>query len=156
MFFDAGGRGKSMSKRRTPQERARIVPEFLNTCISAAGLCLRHNISPATFQNWEDEFMEGGKQVLGIRQEFIWKHTPEQNGHMESFHGTPKRKHAWPREFAKFQDAGAVLARALADYNNDRIFSAPEYVTPNESACEAEGGNKWGSKSFGEGCKKRY
>ena len=64
MFFGAGGRGKGMSKRRTPQEKARIVLEFLNTGTSAAELCRKHNISPATFQNWKDKFMEGGKQAL--------------------------------------------------------------------------------------------
>ena len=35
-----------------------------------------------------------------------------------------------------------VLARAFADYNDDRIHSALEYVTPNEFAREAEDGNK--------------
>ena len=33
-------------------------------------------------------------QTLGIRQEFIWKHTPEQNEHIESFHGTLKMEYA--------------------------------------------------------------
>ena len=33
-------------------------------------------------------------------------------------------------EFAKFQDAKVVLARAFADYNNDRIHSAPELHPP--------------------------
>ena len=40
-----------MSKRRTPQEKARIVLEFLNICASAAELCRKHNVSPTTFQN---------------------------------------------------------------------------------------------------------
>ena len=31
-------------------------------------------------------------QVLGIRHEFFWKHTPEQNGHVESFHETLKKR----------------------------------------------------------------
>ena len=29
--------------------------------------------------------------VFGIKHEFIWKHTPEQNGHVESFHKTLKK-----------------------------------------------------------------
>ena len=28
--------------------------------------------------------------------------TPEQNGHVESFHGTFKREYVWPHEFARF------------------------------------------------------
>ena len=35
-----------------------------------------------------------------------------------------------------------VLARAFADYNNDRIHSALGYVTPNEFARKVEDGNK--------------
>ena len=56
-----------MSKRCTSQEKARIVLEFLNTGMYAAGLCRKHNVSPATFQNWEDKFMKGGKQALAGR-----------------------------------------------------------------------------------------
>ena len=45
-------------------------------------------------------------------------------------------------EFVRFQDAEVVLARAFADYNNDRIHSALGYVTPNEFARKVEDGNK--------------
>ena len=123
-----------MSKRRTPQEKARIVSEFLNTGTPAAESCRRHNTSPATFQNWKDKLMEGGKQVLGIRQEFVWMRTPEQNGRIVSFRGTLKLEHAWPHEFVRFQDAEVVLARAFTDYNGDRIHSTrtcrPKRVCP--------------------------
>ena len=51
-----------MSKRRMPQEKARIVLEFLNTSTSAAELCRKHNISPTTFQDWKDKFLQGGKE----------------------------------------------------------------------------------------------
>ena len=81
-------------------------------------------------------------QALGIRHEFIWKNTPEQNGHVESFHGTLKREYIWPHEFARFQDAEVILARAFADYNEHRIHSALGYVTPNEFALMLEGENK--------------
>lgn len=62
-------------------------------------------------------------QTLGIKHEFTWKHTPEQNGHVESFHGTLKREYIWPHEFARFQDAKVVLAEAFEDYNKNRIHS---------------------------------
>ena len=86
--------------------------------------------------------MESGKQALGIRQEFIWKHTLEQNEHIESFHGTLKMEYAWLHEFARFQDAEVVLARAFADCNYCRIHSALWHVTPNEFARKTENGNK--------------
>ena len=81
-------------------------------------------------------------QTLGIRHEFIWKNTPEQNGHVESFHETLKREYVWPHEFARLQDAEVVLAKAFVDYNKDRIHSALGYLTPNEFVLKLEGGNK--------------
>ena len=81
-------------------------------------------------------------QTLGIRHEFIWRNTPEQNGHVESFHGTLKREYVWPHKFARFQDAEIVLAKAFVDYNKDRIHSALGYLTPNEFILKLEGGNK--------------
>ena len=52
---------------------------------------------------------------------------PEQNGHIESFHGTPKREHVWLHEFAKLQDVEVVLARAFAGCNDGRIHSTRTY-----------------------------
>ena len=64
-------------------------------------------------------------QALGIgKHEFIWKNTPEQNGHVESFHKTLKKEYIRPREFGSYQDAEVALADAFADYNGQRIHSA--------------------------------
>ena len=52
-----------MSKRRNPQDKARIVMEFFSTNITAAELCRKHNVSPATFQDWKGMFLHGGKQA---------------------------------------------------------------------------------------------
>ena len=81
-------------------------------------------------------------QAPGIRHEFVWKRTPEQNGHVESFHGTLKREYVWPHDFASFQDAEVVLAKAFVDYNEDGIHYALGYVTPSEFVCKLDGGNK--------------
>ena len=81
-------------------------------------------------------------QMLGIRHAFIWKHTPEQNGHVESFRGTPRKERARPHDFARFQNAEVILARALADCNGNRIHSARGCLTPGGLACELGGGNK--------------
>ena len=62
--------------------------------------------------------------VFGIKHEFIWKHTPEQNGHVESFHKTLKKEYLWRHEFASYQEAEKILADAFADYNQERIHSA--------------------------------
>ena len=41
----------------------------------------------------------------GIRQEFIQVSTPEQQGHIESFHSTLKTAYIWPMEFGSFEEA---------------------------------------------------
>jgi len=71
-------------------------------------------------------------KLLGIQQEFIWHHTPQQNGHVESFHKTLKKEYIWPHEFANFSEAEIVLANAFADYNHSSIHSALGYLTPDE------------------------
>lgn len=53
-----------MSKRRSPQEKTSIVTEFFTTNIPAAELRRKHNVSPATFQDWKEKFLQGGKQTL--------------------------------------------------------------------------------------------
>ena len=57
----SGGSRKNMSKRRSPQEKASIVTEFFTTNISAAELCRKHNVSPTTFQDWKEKFLQGGR-----------------------------------------------------------------------------------------------
>ena len=94
--------------------------------------------------------------MLGIRHEFIWKHAPEQNGHVGSFHGTLKKEYVWPHDFARFQDAEVVRAKVFVDYNENRIHSALGYITPSEFVCKLDGGNKWGTDSFGKKCRKWY
>lgn len=82
-------------------------------------------------------------RALGIgKHEFIYKNTPEQNGHVESFHKTLKKEYIWPHDFANYQKAEQVIAEAFADYNNERIHSAIGYMTPVEFAAQWEMINK--------------
>jgi transposase InsO family protein len=76
--------------------------------------------------------------LLGARQEFIWHHTPQQNGHVESFHKTLKKEYLWPHEFENFQSAQVIIAKAFEDYNDSRIHSALGYITPNEFLAQWE------------------
>lgn len=71
-------------------------------------------------------------RVLGVKQEFIAVNTPEQNGHMESFHKTLKREYVWTRDFQSFQEASEAIQEAYLDYNQHRIHSALGYATPYE------------------------
>ena len=69
---------------------------------------------------------------FGIQLKFIWKSTPQQNGHIESFHGSLKQEYIWPHDFANYQEAEAVIAEAFRDYNQARLHSALKYVPPEE------------------------
>jgi len=71
-------------------------------------------------------------KLLGIQQEFIWHNTPQQNGHVESFHKTFKKEYIWPHEFENYQQAEIALANAYSDYNHSRIHSSLGYLTPVE------------------------
>ena len=111
-----------MSKRRTPQEKARIVLEFLNTGASAAELCRKHNVSPATFQDWKDKFMEGGKQALagpgGHGQD------PRKRGGEPQAHN--RRDHRGQRHFKKnFGGSKAMKMKAVGE--------AGEYMSLNKA-----------------------
>ena len=68
----------------------------------------------------------------GIRLSFIRTRTPEQNGHTESLHNTLTREYIWPHDFANHQQAEAVISEAFRDDNQNRLYSAPKYIPPDE------------------------
>ena len=54
----------------TPQEKARIILESINTRISTAELCRKYNIHPQTFYQWREKFINGGKMsVIGTAKQ---------------------------------------------------------------------------------------
>ena len=70
--------------------------------------------------------------VLGLKLEHIACNTPEQNGHIESFHKTLKKEYIWLYDFRTYQEAELAISDAFVDYNRDRIHSLLEYLTPYE------------------------
>ena len=70
--------------------------------------------------------------VLGIKIEHIWVSTPQQNGHVESFHNTLKRDYVHTHDFESFQEAEAWLLKAHKDYNGSRVHSSIGWVPPDE------------------------
>ena len=80
----------------------------------------------------------GSVDVLGARLEYIHVNTPQQNGHIESFHKTLKKEYVWPHEFGDAGQAEVALLGALEDYNRHRIHSAIGYMTPDELAARWE------------------
>ena len=54
--------------------------ESLNTNISTAELCRKHNISPPTFYQWKEKFIEAGKASLnGKSNNDMYKNLQKEN-----------------------------------------------------------------------------
>jgi len=60
--------------------------------------------------------------VLGLKLEHIYYNTPEQNGHIESFHKTLKKEYVWSNDFQNYQEAESTIKDAFVDYNQNRYI----------------------------------
>lgn len=78
--------------------------------------------------------IELGKEInlLALEQEFIRPGTPQQNGHIESFHNTLKKLVTDKFEFKTLEEAKAVLRQFYKVYNNQRIMKSILYCSPKE------------------------
>jgi len=65
-----------------------------------------------------------------INQEFIKPRTPEQNGHIESFHNTVERLVCRRIEFETLAQAKEIFERFYDTYNNRRIMKSLIYMSP--------------------------
>ena len=92
------------------------------------GLVLRTDNGP---QYISKEFRSAMK-LLGIKLEYIQKHTPEDNGDIVSFHNSIKTDYIWPNEFRNFNDASIEIEKAFYDYNECRPHSSIDYLPPRE------------------------
>lgn len=77
--------------------------------------------------------------VLGMIHQVSRRHTPEDDGVIESFHKTLKAEYIWPHEFESFAQAEEAIKNAFYDYNYERIHSGLAYKTPNEYLMEVTG-----------------
>ena len=71
-------------------------------------------------------------KILGIRSEYTQKHTPEDNGDIESFHNSLKTDYIWPNDLETFEDAENLMEYAFNDYNSVRPHSSIDYLPPDE------------------------
>jgi transposase InsO family protein len=71
-------------------------------------------------------------KLLGIRQGYIQKHTPENNGDIVSFHNSIKADYIWPNESGDFHEASITIGKAFSDYNECRPHSSIDYLPPRE------------------------
>ena len=80
--------------------------------------------------------------MLGIKLEYIQKHTSADNGNIESFHNSIKTYYLWPNEISDFREASSMIEEAFTDYNTVRPHSSIDYLAPDvfeRKLCEEEG-----------------
>ncbi len=117
--FTRQGLGFVLAGRSTRREAIMSV----NNAVAAAnpvlpGLTLRvDNGSQYTSREFRSSVA-----ALGITLEYIYVNTPEQNGHIKSFHMTLKKEYVWPREFAYIQEANEGCLQCL------RTTTTAEYI----------------------------
>ena len=92
------------------------------------GLILRTDNGP----QYVSQQFRRSMNLMGISLEYIQKHTPEDNGNIESFHASLKTDYVWPFEFSDFNDASVAIDKAFYDYNDKRPHSSIDYLPPRE------------------------
>ena len=122
---------------------ADVAIESLVDAVSAAKpVCSALTLQCDNGSQYAGKKFRKAASLLGIDLTFIRTHTPEQNSHIESFHGSLKQEYIWPHDFANYQEAEAVIAEAFKDYNQARLHSALKYVPPDEFAVSWEARHK--------------
>ncbi len=76
--------------------------------------------------------LKNAVKILGIRTEYIQKHTPEDNGDIESFHNSLKTDYIWPNDLETFDDTENLMEYAFNDYNSVKPHSSIEYLLSRE------------------------
>ncbi len=69
--------------------------------------------------------------LIGIDQEFTHVATPEENAHIESYHGTLKRDIFDRIEYHNFGQIEQIIKRYVSFYNNERLHGKLDKITPN-------------------------
>ena len=65
------------------------------------------------------EVFKNTVKIPGIRSEYIQKHTPEDNGDIESFHNSLKTDYIWINDLETFEDAENLMEHAFTDCRLD-------------------------------------
>lgn len=70
--------------------------------------------------------------MLGVSQEFTHIATPEENAHIEAYHGTLKREIFTKFEYFTFGQIEQILKKYVVFYNQSRIHGLLGKITPME------------------------
>ena len=70
--------------------------------------------------------------LIGVQQEFTHVATPEENAHIESYHGILKKEVFTRFDYRSFGEIQQILKRYVKFYNNERLHGLLGRITPME------------------------
>lgn len=70
--------------------------------------------------------------LIGVQQEFTHVATPEENAHIEAYHGILKKEVFARFDYRTFGEIEQILKRFVPFYNNDRLHGLLGRITPME------------------------
>ena len=104
-----------------------LMSQFPNG-VRSQGLTLRlDNGCQPTSRAFQDAL-----DILAITPEWTSYNSPKQNAHVERVIGTLKADWLWLEECETFDEAMALVTRAVDEYNNEHPHSSLEYLSPIE------------------------
>lgn len=132
--------GYALSTTATAPVAVEALPDALHRHPGAdpAGLTIRTDHG----SQYASKAFNTAITTLGLKHEYTWYKTPQQNGHLESFHGKLKFEYVWPADPESFQEAEEIILVAFIDYNKRRLHSATGYMPPAEFADKWREANK--------------
>ena len=106
--------------------------QYSRSCLSSDAIMAVEDAIVKAFEGIARQFKSSIK-LLGISHlEYIQKHTPEDNGNIESFHSSLKTDCVWPFEFQDYREPTVAIESAFTDYNEKRPHSSIDYLPPRE------------------------
>jgi putative transposase len=70
--------------------------------------------------------------LIGVQQEFTHVATPEENAHIEAYHGILKKEVFTRFDYRNFGEIEQILKRYVKFYNNDRLHGLLGRITPSQ------------------------
>ena len=104
-----------------------LLSEIVDSYGIAAEMIIRSDNGSQFIANSVREYIS----VIGIEQEFTHVATPEENAHIESYHGTLKRDIFDRIEYHNFGQIQQIIKRYVQFYNDERLHGKLGKITPN-------------------------
>lgn len=109
-----------------------VVAEYLQQAkISSTEIDIDITVRSDNGKQFNSKIMSSFFEDNGIRHEFTRPYTPEENGHVESFHnilGTSLKR----EKFTSLKELEERLGKFYTSYNNDRCHSGTKGVPPSK------------------------